>query len=84
MLIPRIILQIHNRGKVIKDMRAALVVNSWKREEIFNSFMLTKNWDVYKREEAQKIVQRKPKLRSTRIEDIPTHIRENHPNYFSF
>lgn len=83
MLIPRVILEIHNRGVAIRDMRDALVENKWKREDIFKSFMKTREWDKYKREEAKNVVLRKPKLRTTTFNDIPIHIREDNPHYFS-
>lgn len=83
MLIPRSILQIHNRGKVLRDMRDALIENNWKREDIFKAYMRTREWDQYKKAKATNVVSRKPKLRTTTINDIPIHVREENPNYFS-
>ena len=82
MLIPTVILEIHNRGKALRDMRDALVENTWKREDIFKAFMKTRDWDKYKRREAIDVVLRKPKLRTTTVDDIPIHIKENNPHYF--
>jgi hypothetical protein len=82
MLIPQVILAVHNRGKALKDMRNALIENYWKTEDIFKAYMETRAWEKYKRKEATDVVSRKPKLRTTVIDDIPIHIREEHPNYF--
>ena len=81
MLIPRVILAIHNRGKVLRDMRDALVENYWKREDIFKAFMRTQKWEKYKRHETMNVVSKKPRLRTT-IDDVPSHTREENPHYF--
>ena len=83
MLIPQAIIGIHNRGKALRDMRDALVESTWKKEDIFKAFITTRKWDAYKRKEATNVVLRKPQLRTTTIDDVPIHIRENSPNYFS-
>ena len=83
MLIPRALLQIHSKGKVLRDMKDAFVETKWKREDIFKAFMQTRSWNKYKRREATNVVSRKPKLRSTLISDIPMHIRADNPDYFS-
>ncbi|CAB3976902.1 Hypothetical predicted protein [Paramuricea clavata] len=83
MLIPRSILQIHNRGKVLRDMKDALIENNWKREDIFKAYIRTREWDQYKQAKATNVVSRKPKLRTTTTNDIPIHVREENPNYFS-
>ena len=63
MLIPRVILARHNRGKVLRDMRDKLVENDWKREDIFKAFMKTQKWEQYKRQETMNVVSRKPRIR---------------------
>ena len=83
MLIPQAILGIHSRGKALRDMRDALVENTWKRKDIFKAFMITRKWEKYKRSEATDVVLRKPQLRTTTIDDVPIHIREDNPDFFS-
>jgi hypothetical protein len=82
MLIPRVMLAIHNRGKVLGDLKDALIENDWKKEDIFEAFMRTRKWEKYKKREAMNVVSRKAGLRKTRINDIPIRIREENPHYF--